>query len=111
MSDTDKTDWHMPVECIEAARACLRAIDLDPASSAGAQEAVRAARYLTVEEDALSQEWHGHIWLNPLHSLPEVRRLVAKLLAEYRSGYTHEAILFAHNYGTPGSHPRSRNAT
>jgi ParB family chromosome partitioning protein len=101
MSDTDKTDWHVPVEYIEAARACLGAIDLDPASSIRAQEVVRAARYLTMEEDALSQEWHGRIWLNPPYSHPEVSRLVDKLLAEYRSGHTHEAILFIHNYAEP----------
>lgn len=52
-------------EYVEPARHVLGAIDLDPASSARANETVKAATYYTKEDDGLSLPWFGRVFVNP----------------------------------------------
>lgn len=59
------TDWHTPIEYIEAAREVLGTIDLDPASSELANQTVKAKQFFTADDDGLNHEWRGRIWLNP----------------------------------------------
>jgi len=62
-------DWHTPSKYVEAARAVMGSIDLDPFSSAQANGTVKAERYFTVEDDALTAEWAGcpnqTVFMNP----------------------------------------------
>jgi phage N-6-adenine-methyltransferase len=99
---TGENEWYTPAEYVEAARACLGAIDLDPASSAVAQKTVRAARFFSRDNDGLRQEWHGRIWLNPPYAQPDIARFVDKLLVEVDVGRATEAILLTHNYTDTG---------
>jgi ParB family chromosome partitioning protein len=57
-------ELYTPAELVEAARSCLGAIDLDPASSAVANETVMAERYFTEDDNGLAQPWAGRVWLN-----------------------------------------------
>ena len=95
---TGENEWYTPAPYVEAARACLGAIDLDPASAPAAQETIRAARFFTRDDDGLKQEWHGRIWLNPPYAQPDITRFIVKLLAEIAAGRATEAILLTHNY-------------
>lgn len=99
---TGENEWYTPPEYIEAARACLGAIDLDPATAPAAQETVRAARFFTRDDDGLKHEWHGRIWLNPPYAQPEIARFIDKLLTEVSAGRATEAILLTHNYTDTG---------
>lgn len=78
--NTGCEEWYTPEQYIEAARKILEQIDLDPATSEIAQQTVRAEKYFTVEEDGLSQEWSGNIWLNPPYSRGLLDKFVGKLL-------------------------------
>lgn len=62
---TGEFERYTPAEYIAAVREVLGEIDLDPASSALAQETVRAIEHFTVDDDGLAQEWHGRVFLNP----------------------------------------------
>ena len=99
---TGENEWYTPAPYIEAARACLESIDLDPASAPAAQETIRAARFFTRDDDGLKQEWRGRIWLNPPYAQPDITRFIVKLLAEIAAGRATEAILLTHNYTDTG---------
>jgi phage N-6-adenine-methyltransferase len=96
-SYTGNYEWYTPAEYIERARRVLGVIDLDPASSALAQETVKAGRYFSEKDDGLSQEWLGRVWLNPPYAQPAIEQFIDKLIEETTAGRTSEAILLTHN--------------
>jgi phage N-6-adenine-methyltransferase len=91
-------EWFTPGEYIEAARAVLREIDLDPATHPLAQETIRAARLYTKEDDGLGKPWHGRVWLNPPYAQPEIGYFVTKLVEEVTAKHVTDAILLTHSY-------------
>jgi phage N-6-adenine-methyltransferase len=95
---TGETEWYTPREFIDAACDVLGNIDLDPASSEIAQGTVRAAAYFTIDDDGLTKEWRGRVWLNPPYTQPEIADFIAKLIAEHHAGHVTEAIMLTHNY-------------
>jgi phage N-6-adenine-methyltransferase len=95
---TGENEWYTPAEYVEAARACLGGIDLDPATSETAQSTVRAARFFTRDDDGLRHPWPGRIWLNPPYAQPAIARFIEKLLDELATGRAEQAILLTHNY-------------
>jgi phage N-6-adenine-methyltransferase len=108
---TGENEWYTPAEYVEAARACLGGIDLDPATSPQAQDTIRAARFFTRDEDGLRHDWQGRIWLNPPYAQPDIARFVDKLLAEVDAGRASQAILLTHNYtDTAWFHAAARRA-
>lgn len=96
-SNTGEPDWYTPPEFVEAARAVLGGIDLDPATNPVAQEVIKASRYFTAADDGLAQEWSGRVWLNPPYSHPEVKLFVEKLVESHQSGAVPSAILLTNN--------------
>lgn len=62
---TESVEWYTPARYVEAARETLGAIDLDPATCAKAQETVKASKFYTRDDDGLSKQWKGRVWLNP----------------------------------------------
>jgi ParB family chromosome partitioning protein len=71
-------EHYTPARYIEAARAVLGGIDLDPASCAQANATVGAAEYYDVHSNGLDREWRGRIWLNPPYG-SLVGKFIAKL--------------------------------
>ena len=99
-------EWYTPARYIEAARAVMGGIDLDPASCELANRIVKATRYYTQKENGLAQEWYGNVWLNPPYSSELSTKglgggklrgptdlFVSKLLNEYAIGNVSQATL------------------
>lgn len=95
---TGEQEWYTPAVYLDAVKAVLGTIDLDPASSLKAQEAVQAARFFTAEDDGLFQAWQGRIWLNPPYTQPLIWQFVRRLVSEVDAGHVSEALLLTHNY-------------
>lgn len=80
MRSSDSPEWYTPREIIDRVIAVFGTIDLDPCSSADAQRTVRAARYYTQQDDGLTLEWHGNVYINPPYGdaiVPWIPRMVA----------------------------------
>lgn len=69
--DSGVAEWYTPEDVIEAARALMGGIDLDPASCATANRTVRASHYFTKEDNGLALPWRGRVWLNHPFGKPE----------------------------------------
>ena len=90
-------EWYTPPEIIEAAQRVMGAIDLDPASSAEAQRIVQAEQFYTEDDNGLSKEWKGRVWLNPPYRQPLIQQFIAKLVTEYLTGAVTAAITLTNN--------------
>ena len=94
---TGEIEWYTPREYLDAAIEVMGEIELDPASSDTAQEHVNAVCYFTLQDDGLTRDWSGRVFLNPPYAMPQVRDFTAKLAAAYRRGEVPEAILLVNN--------------
>lgn len=97
---TKNNEWYTPGKFIEAARAVMGGIDLDPASTPLANETVRASNFFTEEDNGLQQCWYGRVWLNPPFERRQTRGRktnqgiwINRLVKEYESGNVQQAIL------------------
>ena len=96
--NTGENEWYTPQEYLSAAKDVLGEFDVDPASSDKAQETVKAKKYFTKEENGLTKEWKGRVWLNPPYVQPDIEHFTSKLVKEYLNKNVTEAILLTHNY-------------
>jgi phage N-6-adenine-methyltransferase len=94
---TGNAEWYTPPSYLDLAREVLGGIDLDPASNDIAQKTVGATQYFTADNNGLSKEWIGRIWLNPPYAQPAIERFTDKLLAERRAGRTTSAIMLTND--------------
>lgn len=94
--NSGNNEWYTPEPFIQAARAVMGSIDLDPATSEIANRTVGADIYYTVDDDGLSKEWPvGRIWMNPPYSQPLIGRFAQRIADESRRGS--EAIVLVNN--------------
>jgi hypothetical protein len=92
-------EWYTPAVYIEAARDVLGGIDLDPASSALANETVKAGRFFTVDDDGLASPWHGRVWLNPPYG-GLAGEFIERLVDEYENGDIDAAVALVNAHCT-----------
>lgn len=89
---TSKTaEWYSPRHIVEAARAVMGGIELDPASCAEANQTVRAARFYSFEDDGLLLPWFGRVYLNPPYG-NELPPWVERLVQSYEAGHIEQAV-------------------
>jgi hypothetical protein len=101
---------YTPTNVVEAARATMGAIDLDPFSCAKANEVVQASAYFS--EFALDREWFGRVFCNPPGGTLDRTTLEpgsgyssaavawAYLLSEYLSGRVEQAVFVCFSLNT-----------
>ena len=82
----DSTDeWYTPIELINS----LGVFDLDPCAPIKPLWQTAKTMY-NKEDDGLSKEWFGRVWLNPPYSRPLIEEFVQKM-ADHGNGI---ALLF-----------------
>lgn len=71
---TGETEWYTPEDVLEAVREVFGGqIDLDPASSAAANERVKAVRFFDREQNGLQTPWSGNCFVNPPYHRSAIR--------------------------------------
>ena len=95
---TGEAEWYTPAVYVEKCRRVLGGIDLDPASSAGAQRTVKAKAFYTKEADGLQQTWKGTVFLNPPYGSKLIAAFAAKLLEELAAGNVTGAVMLTNGY-------------
>jgi len=93
-NNSGENEWYTPECYIESARIVMGNINLDPASSEIANQTVNADLFYTHEEDGLSKEWFGNVWLNPPYSQPLIFQFIEKLI---ESDNIEQAIVLVNN--------------
>lgn len=93
----DSYEWFTPQEYIEAARAVMGSIDLDPASCKEANKTIKAKRFYTKQDSGLDHEWVGCVWLNPPYNMPLIEDFSNKAIESYKSGAIKQAVILTNN--------------
>jgi hypothetical protein len=91
LMSSESAEWYTPAPYIAAVRQVLGGIDLDPASSAAANNVIRAKTYFTAADNGLTREWPGRVFINPPYC-GLAGAFVARLLEQYQCGVTTAAI-------------------
>jgi phage N-6-adenine-methyltransferase len=95
--NTGENEWYTPPEYIEAARAMMGTIDLDPASSEIANRTVCASEYFTKEDSGLGKPWAGHVFMNPPYSSELIKQFASKFAGHVLSEEIVQGIVLVNN--------------
>ena len=97
----DSDSWFTPPEYLDSVRAVLGEIELDPFTSAEANEIVRATRIFTQEHSAFDHEWHrgkpARVFMNPPYSAGLCARAVNRFIDQLTLGHIEEGIVLVNN--------------
>jgi hypothetical protein len=90
--DSGKTEYYTDPSIVESARRVLGGIDLDPASSPIANKVVQAKKFFTIEDDGLTQNWSGRVWMNHPFQKGVNKLWIQKLVKSFEAGDVEAAV-------------------
>lgn len=96
-NNSGNNEWYTPQEYIDAAIETMGRIDLDPASSEIANGTVCAKKIFTKDDDGLTKNWSGRVWMNPPYSGELIGRFCDKLAYHVNNDDVEEAIVLVNN--------------
>jgi len=88
---SESVECYTPPKIIERTLQAMGQIDLDPCSNDHDNPNVPAIQHYTQEDDGLSQDWRGRVYMNPPYGR-EIADWVEYLCQQYESGNVTEAI-------------------
>jgi len=92
MFTSNTGDWYTPPEIVEAVRELFGIIDLDPCSNSHEAPNVPARTIYTREDDGLTREWSGRVYLNPPYG-KGIGPWIEKVRAEHEAGRVTAAVV------------------
>ena len=95
--NTGNMEWNTPPYIVDAARAAMGVIDLDPCTNLTAQEYIKASVFYTISVDGLSVPWYGNIWMNPPYRKKFITPFVEHLCDEALSGNVSQFVCITNN--------------
>lgn len=95
-NNSGENEWYTPVQYIIAAKKVMGVIDIDPASSELANKTVQAKKFYTAQDNGLTKEWRGKLWMNPPYSSELIGKFVAKY-SEHVGRDVSEGIVLVNN--------------
>ena len=92
MFSSNTGDWYTPPEIVEAVRELFGIIDLDPCSNSHETPNVPALAHFTRDDDGLSREWSGRVYLNPPYG-KGIGPWIEKVREEHEAGRVTAAVV------------------
>lgn len=96
----DSDAWFTPKKYIDMVNQTIGEIDLDPFSSAQANEIICAKRFFDETSDAFKQQWftsRGTVFMNPPYSRQLINASVDLYVKHWRAGNITEGIVLVNN--------------
>jgi ParB family chromosome partitioning protein len=97
----DGDSWFTPPEYLDSVRAVMGSIDLDPFTSAKANEIVQASHVFTLERSAFEHDWKvcraARAFMNPPYSAGLCGRAIDRFLSQYEAKSFVEGIVLVNN--------------
>lgn len=99
--DRDSNAWYTPAKYIEIARTVMGSIDIDPYSCEEANKVVKAKKFFTENDNALTKDWNligrATVWANPPYGRGIIDKCTSKIIEEYYKGGISQAIILVNN--------------
>lgn len=83
-------EWYTPQEILDRVQRVFE-IDLDPCSNSHDAPNVQARIHYTREDDGLTRQWHGRVFMNPPYGRV-LSQWIRHLVNEHKAGRVTEAI-------------------
>lgn len=98
-TDVSRYEWYTPARYIDMVHEVLGKIDFDPSSSIQANLTVQAARYYTVNLNALELPWPAvdTVYMNPPYSRGLIEPFVERYINHYLADGFNQGIVLINN--------------